>query len=250
MATLKEPPVWLIAMAAVLLLPASAWAQRMGGHRGGGFRGGFSGGHIGGFRGGFGGGRFGGFTGHGGVRPGFLGHGGFRSGFFGFQRGSYRPYYGYRHFYGYPRIGFYGSLGYGYWPYGDYWPSTVYYSAPSYIYSYPSYPVVVERDVIRYREADPDDYGDAPRSAIRAASPEPNWLIAFRDTSIRAVTDYWLEGSTLHYVGREGTKSSAELSAVDISFSKDLNRERGLEFRLPSPGGYQPRRRDSFGRLQ
>jgi hypothetical protein len=193
-----------------LLLPASAWAHWRGGFHGGGFRGGF------------------------------VGHRGFGRGFFGYDR----PHYGYRPFYGYPGFGSYASYGYGYWPSYFYWPSPSYYGPPTYVHYYPSYPVV-----IRYRVRDLDDDREARGGASRPAA-ERFWLIAFRDKSIRAVTDYWLEDSVLHYVGREGTKSSTELSGVDIPFSKQLNQERGLDFRLPGPAGYQPRPRDSFGQPQ
>lgn len=217
------------AVALAMLLAAPAWAHGFGarGFGRGGFRGGY-------YRGG--GYSYGGhFTRHYG---------------YSYSRPFYRHYsYGYsypRYSYGYsyPGYGFYGygggfGLGFSYGPsYYDYGPSP-------YVYYAPSYPIVIQRDVVRYRERDREE----DREPARSASVERYWLVASRDHSIRAVSDYWLEGSTLHYVTREGTRSSVELSEVDIAFTKELNRERGLEFRLPrSSDDYQPRRRDSFGR--
>jgi hypothetical protein len=77
------------------------------------------------------------------------------------------------------------------------------------------------------------------------------WLIAQRDHSIVAVTDYWLEGSTLSYVTRDGVQGSLDLSTVDLPFTQSLNAERRMEFRLPRANNAPPPnggRRDGFGR--
>ena len=179
---------------------------------------------------------------------------GFRGGYY--RHSYYRPYY--RHYsygysyplyyygYSYPRFGFYASFGSRYWP-DYYWPYS-YYSYPRYLYA-PSYPVVIEREVVRYRERDRYEDRDGARYSRGPSEAEGYWLIALQDKSIQAVTDYWLDGSTLHYVSRQGTRSSVELSSVDIPLTKQLNRERGLQFRLPrSDNGYRSGGRDSFGR--
>jgi uncharacterized protein (TIGR03000 family) len=96
----------LIAVVVLTVWPAEAFAQRGGGHGGGGFHGGYGGVHYGGV-------------------------GGYHSYYGGY---GYRPYYGYRSrpFYGY---GFYPYYGSGYYPnyyqdyyYQNYWayPSTNY----------------------------------------------------------------------------------------------------------------------------
>src|SRR2546426_9463297 len=94
-----------------------------------------------------------------------------------------------------------------------------------------------------------------PRSTLfpyttlfRSEAGERYWLIAFKDKTIRAVTDYWLEDSTLNYISRDGSKSSVDLSNVDMPFTKELNRQRGLEFRLPRSSDEAQPRRDSYGR--
>ncbi len=59
------------------------------------------------------------------------------------------------------------------------------------------------------------------------------YLIAFKDQVIRAVLQYSVEGTTLTYVTRQGTRVQAPLDSIDREFSEQLNRERNLDFRLP-----------------
>lgn len=135
-----------------------------------------------------------------------------------------------RPFFPYPRYGYPAFFGYSYLPAYNYWPSSYLYNPP------PSYPPVAVEESYQGNE-----------SGIELnSSRELYWLIALRDQAILAVTDYWLEDSTLHYVTRQGTKSSAGLADVDLDFTKELNRERGLEFQLPRP--YHPQRRNAYGR--
>ncbi|MBY0507746.1 MAG: hypothetical protein K2X03_27790 [Bryobacteraceae bacterium] len=61
------------------------------------------------------------------------------------------------------------------------------------------------------------------------------WLVALDGGLIRAVRDYWLDGDVFHYVLRDGTEGSMPLSEIDLSLTEQLNRERGLTFRLPKP---------------
>ena len=104
-----------------------------------------------------------------------------------------------------------------------YWPGAGYgysYSSP-YTYYSPGYSVGDEPP--RATELRPES-----RSAA-----EQIWLLALNDGSIRAATDYWQENDTLHYLTREGKSASVPLSELDLSFTTQLNRERGLEFSLP-----------------
>ena len=192
--------------------------MRGGGMHGAGFRGSFVTGRIGGFPGPIG--RLHG--GFGGFRGGFVSHSGFRRGPFFPGYGGFLP--GQCAFFGYPGYGYGASFGYSYWPSYNYGPPSYGYYAPPF---YP--PVTAEREVV------PGEEGS-----------EHYWLIAMRDQTILAVTDYWLEDSTLHYVTRQGKKSEASLADIDLDFSKELNQERGLEFQLPRP--YHPPRRDAYGR--
>jgi hypothetical protein len=226
------------ALSIALLLPFTAQAQRSGrggggihsgsfgrgisvGHAGGGFGGGFSTGHVGGFRGGF------------------VGRGGFGRSFGGrtfFGWSSFPRYYGF-----YPS--YYGAFfdfdllpDYGYWPYYPY---------PGY-YTYPAYPqTVVINGGVAYQGSD-----EARQRALPAPSQtERFWLIALKDDTVLAVTDYWMVGNTLHYISRQGKESTVDYSQVDLDFTKRLNGGRGLEFKEPRKmSEYQPRRYDAFGR--
>jgi hypothetical protein len=236
-----------------------------GGMRGGG--GGFRGGVVGGGRSGFVGGiRGGGFRGGGFHRFGGACVGCFNRGFFPRNR-----FFGSSIFFGFPAFGF-GS-GYGYWP--DIWSPYYDYPPPAYGYpGYPSYDPYVGYGASAYSapsysapsqvvvQVPPagatEPYRDQGESRIiRVPAAERYWLLAFQDKTIKAVTDYWLDGNTLNYVTRQGAKGSAQLADIDLSFTKQLNRERDVEFRLPSPasdpgggsgGRYQPHRLDDFGR--
>lgn len=220
------------------------FAQRGGGARGGGGGGGARGGGSGGgMRGGGGGVSHGGGGvirggGGGGVRGGGSFHGGggvshrpvFRGGGFGYNRfsrfGVYPYYYPY----------FYGGYGYGYYdPYfsssystsPDYYPNADYYNQPPVVmnYGYPPEPPPVE---------------DAPQPMLREypQSPAPRkyddqlYLIAFKDSTIRAVMAYWVEGATLHYVTLDKSQKEAPLASVDRDLSERLNQERNVTFRL------------------
>ena len=181
MTKLKVSSVFVMSLVLGLLMPAVVLAQhgmRIGGQRGTGFCGAFGGGHAGvGFN----------VT----LRGCPVG---FRNGPFIHRPFVARPFLPRQPFFSRPRVfigdpfGFYGS--YGYSPFYDY-------GFLNYDYSpyYPNYPtVMLERGVPPYRETD------------RGASVGRHWPIALKNNTVIAVTDYWLEGSKLHYVTRQGTK--------------------------------------------
>jgi VWFA-related protein len=61
----------------------------------------------------------------------------------------------------------------------------------------------------------------------------PIYLIALKDKTIDAATSYWVEGFVLNYITLQGAHVIVRLDLVDRSFSRKLNRQRGLEFRVP-----------------
>lgn len=72
----------------------------------------------------------------------------------------------------------------------------------------------------------PEDYGipsERERHPIL-------YLIAFRDSNIRAAMTYWVEGDTLHYLDTDHKERQVPLSAVDRDLSAQLNRERHVPF--------------------
>jgi quercetin dioxygenase-like cupin family protein len=61
-------------------------------------------------------------------------------------------------------------------------------------------------------------------------------LLVFKDNSISAVTDYWLEEGQLHYTTSYGGEAAVPLDRIDLEMTAQLNWERGTNFVLrPKP---------------
>ena len=69
-------------------------------------------------------------------------------------------------------------------------------------------------------------------AATKRASQPPVYLVAFKDNSIQSVMAFWREGAALHYVTVQGDHKTAVITSFDEEFTGQLNRERGLEFKL------------------
>jgi hypothetical protein len=232
--------------------------SRGGSVRGGGF-------HSGAIRGGsvFRGGGFyrGGYYGGGGYsRGGSFRGGGFYHGGYGYGFGG-RGYRGYGHRYGRRDIwtGFGFGFGWGYSPWLWGWGPPLYVSgfydwgypycydcygySPYAGYGYapaPSYPPVVivneERPAPAYAErrdrdtsAERDETPPQPARAYR----EPDYSIALRDHRIVHAIAYWVLDGKLHYVTKDNEMREIPLSEVDRLFSEQINRDKGVDFRLP-----------------
>ena len=73
-----------------------------------------------------------------------------------------------------------------------------------------------------------------PRPAMEAAQlPAPFVLIALKDKTINAATSYWADGPMLNYVTVQGMHIIVRMDLVDRALSRDLNRQRNVDFRLP-----------------
>jgi hypothetical protein len=76
-----------------------------------------------------------------------------------------------------------------------------------------------------------DDYQPVEEPASTA---EPShYLIAFKDHSIYSAVAYWVDGDTLHYFTSGNTHNQASVSLVDRDLTERLNKESGLEVKLP-----------------
>ena len=64
-------------------------------------------------------------------------------------------------------------------------------------------------------------------------SGAPIYLIALKDKTIDAAVAYWVDRFVLNYITLQGAHVIVRLDLVDRSWSSELNRQRGLEFRLP-----------------
>jgi len=72
-----------------------------------------------------------------------------------------------------------------------------------------------------------------PPAYIQRPDPSPTiYLIALTDGSIVTALGYWMEGDTLNYITREGTRNRVTIDRVDRPFSTKLNTDRNLEFKL------------------
>jgi len=111
-------------------------------------------------------------------------------------------------------------------------------------------PVVIINQYFRPDAANPvlHDYSSVPLSepgaqfqtppnddqASRPADQQVMFLIAMNDHTIYPAIAYWVEGDTLSYITVQGVKNSVSLDLVDREFSKQINKERKVEFGLPS----------------
>ena len=69
-----------------------------------------------------------------------------------------------------------------------------------------------------------------------AAAPEvTHYLIAFKDHTIYSAVNYWVDGDTLHYFTGGNTHNQVSLSLVDRDLTARLNKESGVDLKLPAP---------------
>jgi hypothetical protein len=243
---------WLLLAALGAALTAlPVYAQRGGGHGGGGF-----GGHSGGFGGHMGGGSFGGHGFSGSARPSGQGfHGG------GFGRPSFgRPGFGHPGF-GFrphPGFGFRGSFygngfyrgypwawgwGYPWWGYGDYgWYDTPDYNQPSASYDYPP-DDYQQNGQYEQQQAEIDSLHDEvsrlreQRESEQAAHQKPSAAdkpteLVFRDHRTEQIENYAIAGQTL-WVLTEAHARKIPLSDLDLTATRKANEDRGVDFELP-----------------
>jgi len=73
-----------------------------------------------------------------------------------------------------------------------------------------------------------------PEADTAPASTEPtHFLMAFKDHTIYSAIAYWVDGDTLHYFTSGNTHNQASLSLVDRDLTERLNRESGVQVKLP-----------------
>ena len=62
----------------------------------------------------------------------------------------------------------------------------------------------------------------------------PQYLLAFKDHSIYTAVAYWVDGDTLHYFTTGNIHNQASISLLDRELTERLNRELGIDFKLPA----------------
>jgi hypothetical protein len=79
---------------------------------------------------------------------------------------------------------------------------------------------------------------EPPRRRESVSDSEPaaestRYLLAFKDHTIYSAVAYWADGDTLHYFTAGNTHNQASLSLIDRELTERLNRELGIDFKLP-----------------
>jgi hypothetical protein len=147
-----------------------------------------------------------------------------------------RPPIGARPFY--PRT---GAVPYPVFIGGGYYEPPV--SGSDYGYAPPAPAAVVNQDfqtdsgtpsLIDYSNVSlPEAAPDADATSQLKDDQPTIFLIALTDHSVVAAIAYWVDGDTLHWVSRDAKENRMSLSLVDRDFSKQLNDERHVDFKLP-----------------
>jgi hypothetical protein len=79
--------------------------------------------------------------------------------------------------------------------------------------------------------------GGEPVPPVDASAPpedeRQHYLIAFKDHSIYSAVAYWFDGDTLHYFTSGDKHNQAPAALLDRALTERLNRESGVEFKLP-----------------
>src|ERR1035437_7326275 len=80
---------------------------------------------------------------------------------------------------------------------------------------------------------------EAPWRRETAEEPErpadsTRYLLAFKDHTMYSAVAYWADGDTLHYFTTGNTHNQASLSLIDRELTERLNRELGIDFKLPA----------------
>jgi hypothetical protein len=84
-----------------------------------------------------------------------------------------------------------------------------------------------------YASAGPAGVETQPASTEPAPAESQHYLIAFTDHTIYSAVAFWVEGDTLHYFTSGNTHNQVSLSMVDKALTERLNRESGIDMRLP-----------------
>jgi len=68
---------------------------------------------------------------------------------------------------------------------------------------------------------------------VPSETDTPRYLIAFKDHSVYTSVAYWFEGDTLHYFTKGDVHNQAPVALIDRELTERLNRELGIDFKLP-----------------
>jgi hypothetical protein len=77
----------------------------------------------------------------------------------------------------------------------------------------------------------PATYNHQPRASVYDG---PLTIIALQAGAAVVVTRYWIDGSDLHWISRDGAEQNVPLALVDLAETVKLNQERNVAFSLHS----------------
>jgi len=83
-----------------------------------------------------------------------------------------------------------------------------------------------------YQASGPPATEPAPAPPAAAEEKPTIYLLALTDGSVYSALAYWVEDGALHYITTGHAHNRASLELVDRKISEQLNRERGVEFKL------------------
>jgi hypothetical protein len=75
---------------------------------------------------------------------------------------------------------------------------------------------------------------DVPQGDNAQGTDNPRFLLAFKDRTIYSVIAYWTDGDTLHYFTPGNVHNQVSMSLIDRELTERLNRELGIDFKLPA----------------
>jgi len=102
-----------------------------------------------------------------------------------------------------------------------------------------TYPAETARPVMIQVPPDYPPSSRQPMSAYQAPPPEEQtppserFLLAFKDHTVYSAVAYWFDGDTLHYFTSGNLHNQASVSLLDRELTLRLNRELGIDFRMP-----------------
>jgi hypothetical protein len=89
------------------------------------------------------------------------------------------------------------------------------------------------------RRGDPEPMSNyQPPAGQQDDDPSPeHYLIAFKDHTIYSAVAFWVDGDTIHYFTAGNKHNQASVSLIDVALTERLNKDSGINLKLPSQGG-------------
>lgn len=73
---------------------------------------------------------------------------------------------------------------------------------------------------------------EAARAPANAEGKPTVYLVAMKSGEVYAALAFWVEEGTFHYITMKHAHNRASMELIDLDLSRQLNEERGLEFKL------------------